>query len=78
MQTDRLVLEPFAPADAAALLALFRDRHVRRYLLDDTLVDAEWVAAEIDSSRDRFAAGQLGLFTAGSPLRAEYAAPFLR
>lgn len=64
MQTARLVLEPFAPADAAALLALFRDRHVRRYLLDDTLVDAEWVAAEIDSSRDRFAAGQLGLFAA--------------
>jgi len=64
MQTARLLLEPFAPADAAALLALFRDPHVRRYLLDDTLVDAEWVAAEIDRSRDRFAAGQPGLFAA--------------
>lgn len=64
MQTTRLLLEPFAPTDSEALLALFRDPHVRRYLLDDTLVDAEWVAAEIDRSRDRFAAGQPGLFAA--------------
>lgn len=64
MLTSRLHLAPFTASDAAALLALFRDAHVRHFLLDDTLVDTAWVDAEIAASNDRFARGSLGLFTA--------------
>jgi RimJ/RimL family protein N-acetyltransferase len=39
---------------------VFRDDHVRRYLLDGALVDRAWVRAEIDASARRFADGGLG------------------
>lgn len=64
MYTSRLTLLPFAPDDAPALLALFRDPHVRRFLLDDQLVDADWLRHEIASSAGRFASGGIGLYTA--------------
>jgi RimJ/RimL family protein N-acetyltransferase len=47
-----------------ALLALFRDPHVRRYLLDDVVVDRAWVEAEVQASEERFATGSIGLYTA--------------
>jgi ribosomal-protein-alanine N-acetyltransferase len=62
--TARLVLEPFADAHVDALLELFRDPHVRRYLLDDRLVDRAWVEAEVQASRERFAVRSIGLFAA--------------
>lgn len=64
LETERLRLRPFAPADEPALLALFRDDGVRRYLLDGMLVDAAWVRNEIAASAARFAAGRQGLFLA--------------
>jgi RimJ/RimL family protein N-acetyltransferase len=64
LETARLRLAPFHPADADALSALFRNPHVRRYMLDGTLVERTWVVEEIDASRARFAAGTLGLFAA--------------
>jgi RimJ/RimL family protein N-acetyltransferase len=64
VDTERLRLAPFAPADEDALLALYRDDHVRRYLLDGALVDRAWVRAEIEASQRRFAAGSLGIFAA--------------
>jgi RimJ/RimL family protein N-acetyltransferase len=62
--TERVALTPFGPGDAPALLALFREPAVRRYLLDDEVVDHAWVDSEIDNSRARFAAGRLGLWLA--------------
>lgn len=64
MYTARLDLVPFAADDADDLLALFRDPHVRRYLLDDILVDEEWVQGEIRASQERFDRGELGLLAA--------------
>lgn len=60
--TARLRLEPFAPSDAPQLYDLFRHPEVRRYMLDDALVDEGWVAREIEASRARFAEGRLGMF----------------
>jgi len=60
--TARTVLRPFVEADEDELLALFREPAVRRYLLDDEQVSAEWVRAEITSSRARFDAPGTGLW----------------
>jgi RimJ/RimL family protein N-acetyltransferase len=62
--TPRLTLDPFADTHVEALLDLFREPHVRRYLLDDAVVDRTWVAEEIKASRERFAAGSIGLYAA--------------
>ena len=60
---QRLTIKPVAPADASGLRALFHDPAVRRYLLDDVLVSAEWVRQEIATSEARFASGSAGLWT---------------
>ena len=62
--TTRIVLSPFAETHVDSLLELFRDPHVRRYLLDDSLVDRAWVKEEVRTSRERFEAGSLGLYAA--------------
>lgn len=62
--TARLRLQPFSEDPLDALLDFFRDASVRRFLLDDALVDRAWVTAEIKESRERFAAGSLGLYAA--------------
>jgi RimJ/RimL family protein N-acetyltransferase len=62
IETARLRLRPIVDADAAGLLAFFRDNHVRRYLLDGALVDGAWVQDVITTSRERFASGSLGLY----------------
>jgi ribosomal-protein-alanine N-acetyltransferase len=62
--TARLALTPFADDHVDALLDLFRDPHVRRYLLDDAIVSRAWVADEVQASRHRFATGSLGLYAA--------------
>ncbi len=64
LSTERLRLVPLRPDHADGLLALFRDPHVRRFLLDDALVGRDWVLAEIRTSEDRFAGGGLGLWAA--------------
>jgi len=60
--TARTVLHPFADADLGELLAVFQDPMVRRYLLDDDVVSAEWVRTEIASSRERFDGAGTGLW----------------
>ena len=60
--SERTVLRPFAKADADELLSLFRDPSVRRYLLDDSVVSAEWVRDEIVASDARFARLGVGLW----------------
>ncbi len=62
--TARIALSPFADTHVDSLLEFFRDPHVRRYLLDDSLVDREWVEEEVRTSRERFDAGSLGLYAA--------------
>jgi [ribosomal protein S5]-alanine N-acetyltransferase len=64
LTTPRILLTPFADAHVDPLLAFFREPQVRRYLLDGLLVDREWVVSEIRTSRERFEAGSLGLYTA--------------
>ena len=63
LPTDRTRLRPFAVSDAESLFAIFRDSDVRRYLLDDELVTAEWVRDEITSSEFRFAESGTGLWS---------------
>lgn len=63
LETRRTLLRPFAESDADALLEVFRDAGVRRYLLDDTVVPASWVASEITASTARFARDGAGLWT---------------
>ncbi len=60
--TARTMLAPFRPADAEALLAVFRDPGVRDSLLDGVDVTAEWMAAEIEASQRRFARFGTGLW----------------
>lgn len=62
LRTSRLVLRAFAAADIEDLLALFRDPHVRRWLLDDDLVTKEWVESEIAESDARFRSRGCGLW----------------
>jgi RimJ/RimL family protein N-acetyltransferase len=64
LYTERLRLDPLAHSDAPEFLALFRHPEVRLFLLDDRLVEPHWVVREIDGSRERFAAGGVGLFAA--------------
>jgi len=64
LESPRLRLAPFRADDVDALCRLFQDAHVRRYMLDGTIVERAWVVEETDASRTRFAAGELGLFAA--------------
>ena len=63
LRTPRLDLAPIATSDAAALLHVFRDTDVRRYLLDGRVVPARWVEAEIQASERRFESGSVGLWS---------------
>lgn len=70
-RTARLDLTPVATSDAAALLQVFCDADVRRYLLDGRAVSAAWVEAEIAASEQRFRDGSVGLWAVrrrGDPL----------
>ena len=62
LRTLRLDLTPVAASDAAALLHVFRDTEVRRYLLDGEAVSLRWVESEIQASERRFETGSVGLW----------------
>ena len=64
IMTERLVLRPFSEEDSGELLRLFRDESVRKYLLDDALVTADWMMAEITASQGRFRRSGAGLWSA--------------
>lgn len=63
LQTDRLTLTPFAEADLPELHALFTDPDVRRYLMDDLIVEEEWTADVVDKSATMFHDLGYGLWT---------------
>lgn len=50
LQTARLTLTPFAQADLPELHALFTDPDVRRYLMDDMVVEETWTADVVEKS----------------------------
>lgn len=62
--TSRLTLAPVAPEHVDVLWTMFRDPQVRQYLLDDTVVEREWVEEEVSASQERFAQSRLGLLLA--------------
>ena len=63
LQTDRLTLTPFAEAELPELHALFIDPDVRRYLLDDLIVEETWTADVVEKSIAMFQNLGYGLWT---------------
>jgi ribosomal-protein-alanine N-acetyltransferase len=63
IQTERLVLRPFAAEDEEALPQLWNDRQVGHYLWDAKPVSMETVRGQIASSRRSFVERGFGQFT---------------
>lgn len=64
LATDRTSLEPWSAADAPALIALFGEEEVRRFLFDGQRMSLEWTLEAIQASQQRFARDELGMFLA--------------
>ena len=62
LSSPRLELRPLEPSDTSRLLELLRKPDVRRYLLDDSLVERDWVESLVERSRATFAEGTWGLW----------------
>jgi ribosomal-protein-alanine N-acetyltransferase len=60
--TRRLRLAPVGEEDVARLHALLTHPDVRRYLMDDRIVDREWVFDVVQASRRSFADEGVGLW----------------
>ena len=63
IETARLHMRPFAPADLDDLHQLLTDPQVRRYLCDDQIVSRQWVKTEIGSSIKCFQTYGFGLWS---------------
>ena len=64
--TERFRLTPCVEADVPRLHALLTHPDVRRYLLDDLIVEHKWVFDVVQSSRSTFQDAQYGLWCAES------------
>lgn len=64
LDSERLVLQPVAPADHARLHAMFTEPGVRRMIFDDTIIPPEQTAAIIAQSEELFATRRFGLWAA--------------
>lgn len=62
LQTDRLTLTPVEPSMLAELHHLFTNASVRRYLMDDKIVEPDWVEDVIATSRRQFGETNYGLW----------------
>lgn len=71
IRTDRLMLSPFDPTDCKPLLDIFQDSDVRRFLLDDQLVDQAWVNDEVSQSQVRFRENSVGIWAISELNRSE-------
>jgi [ribosomal protein S5]-alanine N-acetyltransferase len=60
--TERLRLVPYGPDDVSRLHAMLIDADVRRYLMDDQVVEAPWVVDLVEASRKTFAEASFGLW----------------
>jgi len=67
LRTERLRLTPLAPADREALLALWTEPAVRRFLWDDRVIDLATVDDVIARSAASFAGEGFGLFALRRP-----------
>lgn len=63
LETSRLRLRPFAPADVDVLYAQWTDPEVRRYLWDGRVVRRDEVLAVVDESIAAFARHGFGFWT---------------
>lgn len=54
IETERLILKPYAETDAEALHALWTSPGVRRYLFDNEVIPIDFVRAEIESNARSF------------------------
>jgi len=61
MHSERLSYIPVTDADLGSFHRLARDSHVRRYLLDGTVVSLEWSAQRIEESQALFVRRGVGL-----------------
>lgn len=62
LHTPRLTLTPLEPSMLPELHDLFTNPTVRRYLLDNRVVDVSWVADVVASSRQQFTESGYGLW----------------
>jgi RimJ/RimL family protein N-acetyltransferase len=62
LRTTRLRLVPCAPGDVDRLHALLTAPLVRRFLLDDSIVERPWVLGVIETSQASFASARWGLW----------------
>ena len=63
LRTERLRLTPVDPAERAELHTLFTEPAVRKYLMDDVVVDVDWIDDVIATSQHQFAEASYGLWT---------------
>lgn len=63
IETARLHMRPFAPADLDDLYRLLTNPQVRQYLCDDQIVSRQWVGTEIGSSINCFQTYGFGLWS---------------
>jgi RimJ/RimL family protein N-acetyltransferase len=63
METARLQLQPFAPADLDAMCRLWNEAGVRRFLWDDEVVPRETAVAVFESSAASFATRGFGFWS---------------
>lgn len=63
IETARLRLEPFAPANLEALHALWSDPHVRKFLWDDVVIAKEAAQEIINASMASFAQNGFGFWS---------------
>jgi ribosomal-protein-alanine N-acetyltransferase len=64
IETERLVLEPVAPADRPAVHEMFTEPGVRRIIFDDVILAPEQTAEIIGKSVSLFEASRFGLWLA--------------
>jgi ribosomal-protein-alanine N-acetyltransferase len=62
-RAGRLSFRPFAPEDVEPIHDLFVNAQVRRHLLDDEIVSADWVRLEIRKSQEMFERARYGLWS---------------
>ena len=62
LRTERLILRPVTRSDLPDLHTIFVNPHVRKYLLDDTIMDEQWTQSIIDRSILRFEKEKCGIW----------------
>lgn len=63
LETDRLLLKPFAPTDVKALHQLWTTPSVRKFLWDDQIIPRETVVEIVEASIRSFADHNFGFWT---------------